>query len=146
MIQPPPPVLGAQPTCSVSIINSDPGSPRPPFDATQTNRTQYVVPGCKSLASAWHFFFPLDPAATEVDDASVQPCSIFFHCNSYFVIDAMGLKSTTIDVCISAMGKIFTVEENTKIKNQTRIKRLKGKEKAEKLIETLLYTLATSRL
>jgi hypothetical protein len=43
--------LGVHPTCSVSIISSDPGVPGWPLASLTLNRTQYVVPG--SSGAAW---------------------------------------------------------------------------------------------
>lgn len=44
-------LFGVHPTCSVSMINSGPAVPFDPPESRQKDRTQYVIPGSKFMAS-----------------------------------------------------------------------------------------------
>jgi hypothetical protein len=81
---------GVHPTCSVSSINSGPGSMLPSIDA---KRMQYVVPGCKSSISA--------EVANDFNSllaADSHGCGCSFHCNLYFAVESGETNSTFIVV------------------------------------------------
>jgi len=100
--------FGVQPTCSVSMINSGPAFPLDPSEFRQEARTQYVIPGSKSIAS------PVTILPSPATDKVVFPaglgvhcCSICFHSISYLSIDETGLNCTEIVVSVASINSSF---------------------------------------
>lgn len=97
--------FGVQPTCSVSMISSGPADPLDPSDFRQYARTQYVIPGSKSVASPATGLPSLSTETVVLRTApDVQTSSTFFHSNWYLVTDETGLNCTEIVVCRAMVG------------------------------------------
>jgi len=93
--------LGVHPTCSVSMISSGPAAPEDPSDLTQYARTQYVIPGSKSVAS------PSGPDTVVLLAPAAQSSSICFHSSLYLAIDDTGLNLTEIVVSVASINSSF---------------------------------------
>jgi hypothetical protein len=91
--------LGVHPTCSVSIMSSDPGVPDWPLASLTLNRTQYVVPGSSGAAWALQVLLPTSTDTVLLLRPPSHCVETSFHSSSYVIpVCVRGLNLTVMSV------------------------------------------------